>query len=76
MENGVFTSGDMVRIIGVAAVGIGIAWALQALGLAGDGSALSRLMWVVSAASICSVGAGLVITAGKFQEMEAASYEA
>ena len=68
MENGM-TTADLVRLIGMMGVGVGIAWAIQILGFPA-GTAISRLMWVVAAASVSGAGVGLVLTAGSLVDDE------
>ena len=51
---------SLLRMIGVMAIGVAAAWALQILAFGEAGSAFSRLTWVVMAASIAGAGAGLV----------------
>ena len=58
------TSSNLLRLIGIMAIGIGAAWALQVLGFDGDNTAFARLMWVIAAASMAGGGAGLLIAAG------------
>ena len=61
MINGAGTA-DLIRLIGLMSVGVGIAWAVQIIGFP-VGTAASRLMWVLAAASFSGAGVGLVLTA-------------
>lgn len=69
MENGMARN-DLLRMVGVMAIFVGIAWAIQIFGFSHGPVALARLMWVVAAAAICGAGAGLVLTAGTMRETE------
>ena len=74
MENGM-TTADLVRLIGFVGVGVGIAWAVQILGFP-VGTAVSRLMWVMAAASVSGAGVGLVLTSGSLDNGEALAAKA
>ena len=74
MENGM-TTADLVRLIGLMGVGVGIAWAVQIVGFP-VGTAVSRLMWVMAAASFSGAGVGLVLTAGSLVDDGAAAIKA
>ena len=59
MENSTVTSGNLLRLMGFMGVCVGIAWALQVLGFDGA-STISRLLWVLAAASIAGAGVGFI----------------
>ena len=42
MDNGTITSGNLLRLIGIMAIGVGVAWALQTIGFGGDASAFKQ----------------------------------
>ncbi len=69
MENGKSQS-DMLRLIGALAVCVGVAWAVQILGLNSDATVVGRLIWTLAAASVSGAGVGLLLTAGKMTETE------
>ena len=71
MENGK-TRSDLLRLTGVMTIGVGIAWAVQILGLGHDPDMIGRLMWTLAAASVSGAGVGLVVTAGNLPEVQAA----
>lgn len=71
MENGFISKGDMLRLIGVMAICVGIAWACQILAFGSDGTALTRMVWVLGAAAIAGAGAGTVYTASSLNAEEA-----
>jgi hypothetical protein len=58
MENGINTN-DLLRLIGVMAVVVGAAWAIQVL-LFGGSSAFGRMVWIMSAAMVAGGGTGLI----------------
>ena len=60
MSNGI-TINDLLRLIGIMAVAVAAAWAVQVLGFGGS-SALGKLIWVVAAATIAGGGTGLIVT--------------
>ena len=72
MENGK-TQGDLMRLTGVMAVFVGIAWAIQILGLSQDPGVVGRLLWTLAAASVSGAGVGLVVTAGRMPERQMAN---
>ena len=76
MGSGTMTAGNMLRLVGIMAIGIGAAWALQVLGLSSEGTAFSRLMWVVAAASMAGAGAGLMLAGRSFDSGEARTVKA
>ena len=52
---------DLIRLVGFMGICVGMAWALQIAGFDDHGSAFSRFLWVMAAASIAGAGAGLVM---------------
>ena len=68
MDTDTITSSNLLRLTGIMAIAIGVAWALQILGFGGDNTAVTRLMWIVGAASMAGGGAGLLIAAGGLPE--------
>lgn len=72
MKNGLTAPRDLVRLIGVMAIGVGIAWALQVLGIGGS-STVGRLVWVIAAAAIAGGGVGLIYTSTSLGEIEGVS---
>ena len=66
MENSTMTSGNLLRLMGFMGVCIGFAWALQVLGF-GGASTMSRLLWVLAAASIAGAGVGLIAASASLQ---------
>ena len=68
-DNGMATSG-LLRMVGVMAICVGIAWVVQIFGFSHGPTAFSRLIWVVAAASISGAGAGLVVAAGSLPQPE------
>ena len=68
MDADTITSDNLLRLIGIMAIGIGAAWALQVLGFSGNSTALTRMMWIVAAASMAGGGAGLLIAANGLPE--------
>ncbi len=66
----------LLRLIGYMSMCVGMAWALQVLGFSGEGSAFSRFLWVMAAASIAGAGAGLVMASSVIQQGEGAPAEA
>ena len=60
MSNGIKTS-DLLRLVGVMAVAVAAAWAVQVLGFGGS-SALGKLTWIIAAAAIAGGGTGLIVT--------------
>ena len=71
MDNGTITSGNLLRLIGIMAIGVGVAWALQTIGFGGDASAFSKTMWVLAAATISGAGAGLIVAANSLPAEQA-----
>ena len=63
MDNGIVTTSDLLRLVGVMSVGVGLAWAFQVLGFGADSTAFGQLMWVVGAAAIAGAGAGTLYIA-------------
>ncbi len=63
MDTDTITSSNLLRLIGIMAIGIGAAWALQILGFGADNTAFSRMVWIVAAAAMAGGGAGLLIAA-------------
>ena len=58
----------LLRLIGVMAIGVSAIWLLQILAF-GEGSAsLSRLTWILGAATIAGAGAGLIFVSSGLQE--------
>lgn len=72
MKNGMTAPRDLVRLIGVMAIAVAVAWVLQVAGVGGS-SAFSRLAWIVSSAAIAGGGAGLLYTSTLFGEDGASS---
>jgi hypothetical protein len=68
MDKTRINSGNLLRLIGIMAIGVGLAWALQTVGFGGEGSAFVKLMWVVAAASVCGAGFGLIVASGALRE--------
>ena len=64
MDNGTIDSGNLFRLIGIMAIGVGLAWALQTVGFGGEASAFNKMMWVVAAASVAGAGFGLIVASG------------
>ena len=71
MDTDTITSSNLLRLTGIMAIVIGAAWALQILGFAEDNTALARIAWIVAAASMAGVGAGLLIAANGLPELRA-----
>ena len=71
MENGMRKS-DLVRMVGFMAICVGLAWAVQIIGLSHDGTVVGRLMWVLAAASVCGAGSGLIVTSSSLQDIDGA----
>ena len=72
METGK-TQTDLLRLIGVLAVCVGVAWAIQILGISSDATVVGRLLWTLAAASVCGAGVGLMVTAGSLSDAETVS---
>ncbi len=68
MDNGTINSGNLLRLIGIMAIGVGVAWALQTVGFGGEASVLNKMMWVVAAASVAGAGFGLIVASGALQD--------
>ena len=60
MANGIKIN-DLLRLVGVMAVAVAAAWAVQVLGFGGS-SALGKLTWIIAAAAIAGGGTGLIFT--------------
>ena len=60
MTNGIKIN-DLLRLIGVMAVAVAAAWAVQVLDFGGS-SALGKLTWIVAAAAVAGGGTGLIVT--------------
>ena len=73
MDTETITSSNLLRLIGIMAMGIGAAWALQVLGFDGDATAFSRMIWVLAAATMAGAGAGLLIASNGLPEAETAN---
>ena len=54
---------SLLRLIGFMAICVGAVWALQILAFGDAGAVVSRLTWVLGAASIAGAGAGLIFAA-------------
>ena len=76
MDGATITRSNMLRLLGLMAMGIGAAWILQVVGFGGDNSAETRLVWVFAAASIAGAGAGLLIAAAAFIDRDGVPSEA
>ncbi len=76
MDTDTITSSNLLRLVGIMAIGIGAAWALQILGFGGDNTAFGRMLWVVSAAAMAGSGAGLLIAANGLSNAEGTRSEA
>ena len=63
MDNGMATNG-LLRMVGVMAICVGIAWLVQIFGFSHGPDAVSRLIWFLAAASVSGAGVGLVVAAG------------
>lgn len=61
----------MLRLVGVMAICVGAAWALQVLDF-GHSSAFSTMLWVLAAATVAGAGSGLVYTSVSMRQAEAA----
>ena len=72
MNKGMTGPRDLVRLIGVMAIGVAAAWILQVTG-AGGSSSFCRLVWVVSAAAIAGAGTGLLYTSTLFGDARASA---
>ena len=70
MDNGMITTSDMLRLVGTMAVCVGVAWIAQVLGFDVEGTAISRLVWVVAAAAIAGAGVGSIFSATQLREKE------
>lgn len=70
MDDGMITTSDMLRLVGTMAVCVGLAWVAQVLGFDVEGSAFSRLMWVMGAAAIAGAGVGSIFSATQLREEE------
>ena len=68
MNTDTITSGNLLRLIGIMAIGIGAAWALQILAFSGDNTAFGRMLWIVAAAVMAGGGSGLLIAANGLPE--------
>jgi hypothetical protein len=68
MNEGISTS-DLLRLVGITGVCVGLAWALQVLGL-GGAAGLSRMVWVLGAAAIAGAGVGAIYTAFKLRDSD------
>ena len=72
MENGM-TKSDLVRMVGFMGICVGLAWAVQILGLSHDGSVVGRLVWVLAAATVSGAGVGLIFTSSALQDSDGAT---
>ena len=68
MGNGIQTK-DLIRLVGVMALAVAVAWLVQVLDFGGS-SALGRLMWVLAAAAIAGGGTGLIFTSVKLRDAD------
>lgn len=66
------TRNGLLRMVGVMAIGVGIAWVVQIFAFSHSPAALARFAWVVAAAAVSGAGAGLVVTAGTLPQAEEA----
>jgi hypothetical protein len=76
MDGATITRSNMLRLLGLMAMGIGAAWVLQVVGFGPDNSAETRMVWVLAAASIAGAGAGLLVAAGAIIDVDGAPNEA
>ena len=76
MDNANVDGGNLLRLIGFTGICVGMAWAFQILGFGGEGSAYSRFLWVMAAASIAGAGAGRVMASSVLQQGEGVPAEA
>lgn len=63
---------SLLRMIGVMAICVGAVWALQILAFGEGAAVLSRLTWVLGAASIAGAGAGLIYASSMLPETQEA----
>lgn len=68
MDNGTINSGNLLRLIGIMAIGVGLAWALQTIGFGGEASVFDKMLWIVAAASVAGGGFGLIVASGALQD--------
>lgn len=68
MDNGSVSVSSLLRMVGVMGIGVGLAWALQILGFAPEGSAFDRMVWVLAAASVCGASFGLIVMSGMLDD--------
>lgn len=62
---------SLLRMVGFMSICVGVLWALQILAF-GETGALSRLTWVLGAASIAGAGVGLIIAASTLPQARGA----
>lgn len=72
MDNSGVTTSDLLRLVGIMAVFVGLAWAFQILGLSADGTGFDKLFWVLAAAAIAGAGVGTIYTAMRLGDENAA----
>ena len=71
MENAANTnSSNLLRMVGFMGICVGVAWALQVFGFAGQASS-GRLIWVLASASIAGAGTGMIVAVGSLQALTA-----
>ena len=63
---------SLLRMIGFMAICVGVVWALQILAF-GDAGAISRMSWILGAASIAGAGAGLIFASSTLPQAQQAN---
>ena len=61
---------SLLRMIGFMAICVGAVWALQIFAFGEAGSVLTRLTWMLGAASIAGAGAGLIFASSSLPEAQ------
>ncbi len=65
-------SSSLLRMIGFMAICVGAIWALQILAFGDGEEVMTRLTWVLAAASVAGAGAGLVFAASTLPDAQGA----
>lgn len=64
MNNETLGSGVLLRNAGMVGLAIGLAWAVQVIGIKA-GSPLDNVAWILSAAGLAGASVGLIVVAGR-----------
>lgn len=64
---------DLLRLVGMMAIGVAAAWTIQVLGLGGSSSAATA-MWELSVATVAGGGAGLIFSSSSLRPVEGQTF--